>query len=331
MELLLKYNNKYYEIESCSIRDDLNSFWIADIILKIQDWFNQFDNIQIIEVDRLDKVVFNWFINSIEVEEKLKLTCNTNKALMSNKLVLIDKVYTDYTLTQIFNDLLSDWNTLTWDNLTFLCSDITQITKELKEWDAFSDILEELSWLLGLIWTVKDRQIIVIDIIWEERDYTAFYNIDEPFQTTINKVNSKIFNTQINLVIWSDWTTKNTKTDFTMLSEPIWIYESFRKWDLNNQTQELLNSRKTSQRILDIELQDNEWEELNIGDKINVVIEWLDEYRNYNWPAFINKSQIDYINWSKRFKLWVSNIYVWQDTFINKLNKINSSLKLSNL
>ena len=172
---------------------------------------------------------------------------------------------------------------------------------------------------------------MVSDIIWEDRDYTAFYNADEPFQTTINKVNAKTFNTQVNLVIWSDWTTKQTKTDFTLLDEPIWIYQSFREWDLEDQTQQLLDSRKTRQRILDIELQENTWEELSIWDRINVVIEWLDEYRNYVWKAFINKSDIEYINGGKRFKLWVSNIYVWQDDFISKLNRISSSLKLTNL
>lgn len=331
MELLLKHKGNYYNIKTCKIQDDLNRFWIADITMEIQDWFNQFDYIEIIEVDRLDKIVFKWFISNIEVENELSITANTNKALMYNKLVLSDKTYTNQTLTQIFTDLLSDWNTLTSDNLTFTCNDTTTITKELREWDDFYWILEELTWLLGLIWTVRDREIYVSSVIWEDRDYIAFYNADEPFQTTINKVNSKIFNTQTNIVIWSDWTIKQTKTDFTLLDEPIWIYERFRDWDLENQTQELLNSRKTSQRILDIELQENEWEELNIWDQINIVIEWLDEYRNYNWPAFINRSDIEYINWSKRFKLWVSNIYVWQDDFVSKINKISSSLKLNTL
>ena len=324
MELLLKHKWNYHNIDTCRIKDDLKAFWIADITLDIIEGFNEFDQIEIIEVDQTDKIVFKWFIAEIEIDEVMSLTLNTNKALLYNKLLLSDKTYTNQTICQIFTDLLTSWNTTTWDNLTFNCDDTTLITKEFREWDNLFDILQELTELIGLNWNMQDREILVYES--EKIDFTAFFNREEPFQTNIEKVILRTYWTQINIAIWSDWTTKTIKSDYTLLNERIWEYFSFREWDLETQTQQTLDIKKLQQREFVINL--IEWLDLELWQKIDLVIENLDSYRNFNGEVFVIDKSIEYINGTKQLNIWVSNVVVAKNNFTWKLNNITKNIRL---
>jgi len=58
MELLLKHNGNYSQIITCKINDNLSSFGVADLSIELSDGFKEFDYIEIIEVEQIDKIVF---------------------------------------------------------------------------------------------------------------------------------------------------------------------------------------------------------------------------------------------------------------------------------
>ena len=61
MELLLKHNWNYYAIITCKIKEDITSYTIADITLETPDLIiKKYDNIQIIEVNQVDNIIFDW-------------------------------------------------------------------------------------------------------------------------------------------------------------------------------------------------------------------------------------------------------------------------------
>jgi hypothetical protein len=258
--------------------------------------------------------------------------------------------------------LITDWNNNTGDNLTFFCWDNTIFPqKDFKQWDNFADILDELSKALDLNYTFKnlytifsfilvdwficndldifsdtynwiERQIIVW--IWEVKDFIAIHNKDDARNSNIDNIISKWYWTQVNVVFWTDWTLKSSLNDFSLLTERIWIYESYRAWNitnLNNNILQTLTQRKTPQKVLDLKLKQWEWEDLEIWDTITVIIENLDIYRNFNGSAIVNSKEINYINWSKIINIWVSDIIVVKDEINNKLMDISKSVRLKKL
>ena len=263
----------------------------------------------------------------IEVGDTMSISAQSEKALMYSKLLLADVSY-NATVTQIFTQQLWIWNTYTGDNLSFVSSVPTVVTKEYNEWDSYYDILDDLSKLLSCQWTVKNRVIHFEPSIWQVRDFTAFYNPIEPYLTNIRDVKLQSYATQTSVVIGKSNNARFQKSDFTYLSEPVGIFESIREGNEEVQTQKILDERKIPQRILKIELQ-SWFDFLQVWDTIKLIIENLDEYRNFNWDAIVNTINIEYSNGTKIFTAWVSDTIVKRDEFLEKLRDISKKQRLN--
>lgn len=344
MELVIKtYNNQFstdvitqiQEVDKWVIEFDINNFGTAELTIPIINGINKFDKVEVYEVTGgLDTLVFTGYIFDFRITtEQIVLICRSVKELLNYKLVLSDKSYTNQTITTIIEDILGDWNTAYWDFWTFFSADTSLISKDFKTGDNLYDIIEELAGVLWLVWDVIGNQIEVKELIGEDKtsvvNYKEFFfngnsqaisNISEPILTS--------YPTLRNVVIGIDWTTKSTKSDTTSINE-FWSLgeiKSFRDWELATQTQEYLDSKKDEQKIFNFDAFDVEW--LNIGDKIKLFIENTNEYLDFEWDAIINTQKIEYLNRDKIVSVWVSSIYVYQDTLWNKIRQIDKNIKL---
>ena len=317
-----------------NIKENINSVWICELKIPIIPWIKKYDNIEIYEISSWDELLFRWFVNNIEADlEFMDISSKAYKNLLHNTNVLSDKSYTAKSVNFIINDLLTDWNTETWTTYEVLWWTTWSIDKDFKIWDNLYNILDEITWLDWLVWDFKDNKITVWDFLWEDRTdinnyFELFYSPEESNTSNIIKIKSSNQSEQYNLIIWSDWTTKvilKSATDYPYIGK----YISFREWDLTTQTQEYLDSRKEEQKILNIET--NTKENLNIWDKVKVIIEDTNEYLNFDWDALIISKDIKLQNWSKIVNYWVSSIHVRQDDFIWKLIQMQDNLALQSL
>lgn len=345
MELVVKIytiagviNTQVQNVYEASINYDINNYWQASIKIPVIDGLSKYVKIELFEVDWIDTLVFSWYIYDLIVWiNDIEIIARTYKEIMNKKLVLSDKTYTSKTITEIMEDILWDWNSAYSENWIFSSNDTTLISKDFKNWDNIYDILEELSWLVWCVWDVDENEIIVADLIGTDKttwlDYTALiYNWLDPYESNITKPQTKSYSTVSNVVIWIDSTTKSLKTDATSIATfgALWESKTFRDWDLADQTQQYLDSKKFEQRMFDFETIVS-WLWVKIWDKLKLIIENANSYLNFEWDVIVNTVKIEYKNRSKTETIGVSDIYVWVDTIFNRLRQIEKNIKLLNL
>lgn len=108
-------------------------------------------------------------------------------------------------------------------------------------------------------------------------------------------------------------------------------YKTFRDGDLTAQTQEYLDVKKFEQKTFKIVGRKNVGDEVNIGDKIHLRVENLNEYMNIETDVFVLQKQVSIENGTKIINVTVSEIYAYIDTFTRKINKIQKDLALLSL
>lgn len=344
MEIVLKVYNggaivtQIQDIIECTIDYDINNYNSCTVTIPVIDNLNKYDFIELYEVTTTDSLLFEWYIFDLEVWiNEIQLIWRGTKELMNKKLVLSDKSYSNKTITEIMEDILSDWNLAYWENWIFSTNDTTLIWKDFKTWDNVYDILEELSWLVGMVWTVEWNNIRVAELIWEDKttwlNYTALiYNWKDPYETNISNLKSKSYSTISNIIIWVDGTWKSTKTDATSIATfwALWEIKTFRDWDLEDSTEKYLDSKKEEQRIFEFDIEVNElW--VNVWDKLKLIIENANSYLNFEWDVYVNTKKIELKNRTKIETIWVSDIYIYADTLTNKLRQLDKNIKLLNI
>lgn len=345
MELVLKVYDINWDI-STQIQDifeatidyDINNFASCSLKIPVIEWLTKYSKIELYEVNWEDTLIFAGYIYDLIVSvEEIELLGRSTKELMNKKLVLNDKTYTNQTLTTIMDDILDDWNTAYSENWTFYTNVTDLVSKDFKIWDNIYDILEELSWLVWCVWDVIWTEIIVTDLLWEDKtdwvNYTALiYNGNDPYESNITKPKTKSYSTVSNVIIGIDSNWKTTLSDATSITNfwALWESKSFRDWDRADQTQLYLDSKKNEQRMFDFEI-DVAWLWVNAGDKLKLIIENANSYLNFEWDVFVNTKKIEYKNRSKVENIWVSDIYVYVDNIFNRLRQIEKNVKLLNL
>lgn len=253
---------------------------------------------------------------------------------MKNKLVLSDKNFVNSSITSILNNLLADWHDNYWELWTIESNINTLISKEFNKGDNLYDIIEELSGLIGAVWTVKDHTIIVKELLGEDKtswpQFTEIlYSWETADDTNISDISVESYSTIANIIIGSDNNSSVTLKDDTSISE-FWAlaeYKQFRDWDLTNQTQKYLDSKKTEQKVYNVEVEPFTID-ANIGDKIKLMVETNNQYINFEWTVIVNKKEITIQNKTKIIKLSVSESYAYFDTFVNTLRQIQNDINL---
>jgi len=317
-------------IFEASIEKELFWVWITTIKIGIVDNIKKYERIKLYEVySWWDVLVFDGYVYDLEVNTKsIIITWKHYKELLKNKLLLQDKNYNGW-LKDSLEDILNIWNTETSDTLKLKTNFNNSLTKELKQWDNLYDILDELTWLFGLIWTIQDKDTIYInDMLWEDK--TQIWNFFEAIYNNKDKWVNNLLNPRVsqlwdryNIIIWKNQNLsiiKKESSDFPALGST----QTFRDWDLEKQTEEYLASRVWEQKIISFEIN----EPLNIWDKIKITIEETNSYLDFSWEAFVLNEKIEYINGARKTNIGVSNIYAYRDDFLEKWQQTNKNINL---
>ena len=332
-------DQQFENIEMLNIEEDVNNFDIANIQLPLYiSGLSQFQKVEVYDVwSGSDNILFNGFIYALRVNTKsITITCRGTKAILYKKLVLSDKSYTGQTINTIINDLLSDWNTAYSETWTCTDDPAWTIDKDLKEGDNLYDVIEELTWQLWLVFDIVWSDIRVRETLWEDKStgssFTeAVYNQNNPRENTIDNVELETFDSISNVIIGKaeNWT-RSVQTDATSITNfwALWEFVAFRDWGLAAQTSEYLASKKLEQKLYKVNIEPNSLS-ANKGDIIYLRIENVNDYINFEGSAIVNTKNIEFINGVQRVTLWLSNIYVFRDTFTNKLNKVNRDVNVA--
>lgn len=344
MELVLKVYNQstitaqIQDIFEANIDFDVNNFGTCSIKIPVIEGLKKYYNIELCEVDWVDRTIFKWYIYDLIVWTRdIEIIWRTIKELMNYKLVINEKSFVDKTMSEIVSDILSDWNTAYSENWTFSTNDTTLITKDYKIWDNVYDIIEELSWLVWKVWDVNWTEIIVAELLGEDKtswinNIALIYNWKDPYGSNIINPVSKSYSSLRNIIIWMDWDWKTRLSDSTSITD-FWALgeaKTFRDWDRVDNTQLYLDSKKDEQRMFEIDI-DTDWLDINIWDKVNLIIENANSYLNFEWEVFVNTKSIQYINRTLKETVWISDIYVYVDNILNRLRQIEKNVKLLNL
>lgn len=317
---------------SLKIQEDLTSLSSWEITIKEIEWIEKNDIIQIIEVWETDNIIFEWYIDDLVVWiEEIQITFKDFKAMFQNKKVLSDKTFTSQTPKQIIDNLISDYNSR-WDTWTCISSISTTLTKELKIWDNYYDIINEICDFLQIQWIIKWNIIHVEEFVWENRTtweefFEFIYNAVDINENNIIQIDRK--STPIyNIIVWIDSNgTKIIKEDTTSITEnwPIANTINVRVWNLSDITQAFLDFYKTEKVYYELQSELLS-QELNIWDKVAVRIEESNEYLNFDWEAFVITKDTDFVNNSKFVKYSISTNNIKIKSFIQRMRQIDTNI-----
>ena len=323
--------NQITAINDVQVNKKIKSVDIMNITIdKDITWLKRGQRVELYEIiNAQDILLFDWYIDKLQPSfEDVTLVCKSNKWLMKKKLVLSNKNYVNEPFNNILNDLLNDWFVAYWENWTFNNSLIWNITKEFKEWDSLYWVIDEMVSLLWWVWTVKWTIITSSTLLWIDRttwgDFQELiYNALDTNDNNISNVTTEDYSSISNIVIWRAWWTRVIKQDAgsILLNWALAEFEDFREWDLDAQTQALLDEKKQVQKMYNVELAPLSWFKWSIWDKIVLRIENINEYFDIVSDAIINTENIVFENWTKIVNIGVSNIYVFIDNFDEKWNK----------
>lgn len=341
MDLIIKIFNSINDVrpkvtiedfENLQLQEDLTSFSSWSCLTSIIDWIQKNDIIKIIEVWETDVIIFDWYIDTLEVWiEKLSLTFKDYKSLFQNKKILNNKTFTNQTPKQIIDNLIWDYNSK-WDTWSCVSSITSTLTKEYKIWDNYYDIINEICDFLQIQWIIKNNIIYVQDFVWLDRTswsnfFEFIYNGTDIAENNIINISKKT--TPIyNIIIWIDSNNNKTiKEDSTSITNnwPIANSINIRIWSLEEITQSFLDFYKTEKSYFEIEsslLEIN----LNIWDKVKVRIEEAGSYLNFEWNAFIIWKETTFENNSKFIKYNISTNNIKIKSFIQRMRDIDSQI-----
>jgi len=325
-----------YDILSLEISNDINNIDTATMTIPVVPWLYQYRKVEIINEENNDALIFRWYIDNIVPSiDHIDLKLKSEKAILNKKLVLANASFTGQTVSAILTSLFWSWNSAYSETWTVSCPIATTVTKSFSYWDNFFSICEELSWLIGAVWTVSWNQVIIDTLLWDDRTnptsanfYELVYNTTDPLESNIRSVTVESYGTISNVIIWDDWSSKTTKSDPTSIATfwALWETKNFRTGDLSNQTQKYLDSKKSEQKVFkivpDIDV------DLNCWDKVNLRIETDNPYLAFSWSVIVNTKNTKFVNWTPETQYGLSESYAYFDTFINKMNNITDTVNL---
>jgi hypothetical protein len=316
---------------------DLNINWGSrwNLVLPFWDYdLKPYNKIEFFEVKNgSDILVFSWYIYNVIINLTwYTIEIRDENDLMNKKLVLNDKTYTSKTPWFILNDISSEWQTETTENWQVVSSVSDTITIDFKKWDTFYSVLNELSQQLNYNWLVKWQTIYFDEVVAEDKStWPLFeelvYNGLDNSETNISDLTLEYYGNIANLIIGGDTTTKVLKKDLDNRGA-IWEYTSFNEWDLNTQTQEILDLKKWE--LFNFSITPELYKtDINLWDKIYLRIEEAPNSKlNYTWNIIVNKVRFEYTNATIIKSIEVEISVIKKNLLSNRLEMIERNLNL---
>ena len=293
------------------------------------EWIKIWQKVEVVEVndENEDKSLFTGFICSVTPTlDDLQLEAKATKSIMEKKLILSDKTFNNATLEYILSDLLNEWFDTYAERWTVSNSLMWRLNKQFKKWDNLYQIFNEISEALKGVWTIDGTQIIFKDVIWTDRtSWTNFFEVvydkDEPLDNNLSSLKVRQLWNISNVIFWKNSNSVISRTNQTSITEfwPLAELVVFREWDLATSTQAYVDARSSKQTIYEVDVNTDD-DVLSLWDKIKLRIENVSSYININADVLINKKTTTFNSWQKVIKMELSEVYVVNDDFVNKIN-----------
>lgn len=321
------------------IDESLSDFWVAKFTVPMID-IQEDNKIEIYEIWNTDKKIFSWYVYKIQPIWKqfwiLNVECRSEKALMNKRLFLQDKTFTWVSVSSFLDSIILDYSAPYNEQRTYELDFSSNVTMTVKQWDNYFDVLDEIATQNNANRDIRDWKIYIKQLIW--KDYTSWtlykeinYNWLYPNNSNIKNINVVWTATRNNIIIAED--TNHTKIlNTTWYTDRIyWVWKSeYRVWDLTTNSQKLLANNNQNQRTYEIEVEQNALD-VNIWDKIKLIVENTNSYFDINSDVIINKKNTLYNNWSKIVKYDIGTINIYPVNIENWLYWIQKSVKLLKL
>lgn len=327
------------EINELDIEQEVSGDSRVTMAIPVFSWLKQYQKIELYEVKNgTDNIFFSGYIYALRLSiEKFELDLRDENTLMRHKWVLSDKSYTDKAPEHILNDIVTERNASYSESWTVDSSVTDTITVDFKKGDNWYAVLDTLSEQLGYNWMVRQQTITFDDIVGVDRTswdnfIELVYNWDNHREDNIANVTRESYGNVSNVILGSDFDNKILKSDGTSISKRWALFEqkSFNGWDLNEQTQNYLDFKKSDLFNYKIETEPF-WPDVGLWDKIHLRVENLNEYLNYDGDVLVSGVELEYIN-ATLVKIIKVEIQVVKNNYLrNRLEKIEDNLNLLNL
>lgn len=319
------------------IEEDIKTFSIATFrmpLIKIEEY----NIVEIYEVWNTDKRIFRGYVYEIKPIWRqfgeVDIVCRGEKAIFNDRCVLSDKNYEDQDIKVILEDLLADYIPY-WEDWLLEVDFIKDITLELKEWDDYFGVLDELADQCEAEWTIIDKKVLFKRNIWIDR--STGVNYQEITYNWLFPNNSNIWNidvigtaTRYNVVI-GRWEEKTRYTANWFIDRLYWVkFEDFRDWDLEEKTEKELENSNRNQRVYQVVVEQNTIN-ANIWDKIRLIVENTNSFYDIDSSVYVISKTTRYFNGSKtvNYSLWELNLRI--KNIENWLYWIQKDIKLLKL
>lgn len=271
---------------------------------------------------------FVWFTGT-----SFLLDVDTNEVKRLEDWQILDEwIWTGIDINWILDDLLDDYKFSYNENWSYSTDFNQNISLNIKQWDNYFDVMDELADQTGSVRNIKNNTIFFTN---NANDKTQWENFQEIlynwlFPNTGNVANIEVIGTatRCNIVMWQD------KNGNIMLNNSwfidriygVWKVE-FRDGDLYEKTNKSLTDLNRSQRVYQVEVESNSII-ADIGDKIKLTIENTNSYFDISSDVIVLSKITEYNNGSKKisYSVWELNLKVATDR--NLLYWMSKSIKL---
>jgi len=331
--------NSISEIKGIRIKEDLSSYWVAEIDISTISWLRQFQKIEVVDSkDWKDIVLFWWYINELSPHlDWLKLICKDYKAFFSKMVLYSNKDYND-TIENIINDFIWEYNSRASTSYTVETDIWNTVNKSFKKWDNYFDMITEICNQLNIHWNVVWNVVNIKEIIWEDKSIPesslyeeVVYNINDPAWNNIISMKQEQYWTIINALIGKDDNGYAEDTDWGSISNywRIEWFKAFRDWDLSEQVDWYIEESKEGQIVYTIEVNPYMFN-ANIWDKVKLRI-YRNEYMDTEWSVYVLTKEKYLENGSWRIKYWFSEHIAKINTLWNNLRDMKKDIELLKL
>ena len=320
---------------SVAINYDKTNFDTAEFFLPIDADIEKDQAVKIYEENGSDVTkIFSWIVSDIEPvlnewEKIQKISCSSEKKILFDRKTFSNFALNNQPLSSLISVLQTTYNS-NWDNRQSSIQTPWNISIESKVWDSFSDILDEAVQQLWAQWDVVDGVIIVDEFVWKDR--TIWVDFVEIVDSLYE---SNVSNTEITISWWNKNVIVAKDNDWGSIVFPsplptkiTWVItETFRKWNLTRNAIEALN--KQSQRIINYNVSVNQGSiDVDAWDKVVFRLETAWSKYNFLWNILVLKKDVQYTNWTKIVKYWLSPINNTTPSFNKTINKLQRDVRL---
>ena len=339
-------HNQYVSSFDILIKQDLYSIDQANITIPYVDevddtnWWCDLYEI----TGNEDKKVFEWYILDFTPWFRggfyMDLNVRGKKEVLKSRKALDGYNYTNTNAKTVVELLLSAWNAKgdEWVTDWNLYPDPTEpkITIDIKLWDNYYDIFDEIAKQIGGQWDYIDGRIYFAQNLWDDFSsessikYTELhYDWKYGQSSKIKNIIPKIVSDRSNVVIWVDVNNnKLIREDITAWKVYWCVKENFRDWDLAEKTEAKLVESNRSQIVYDIII-DTILTDANKGDKVRLRVENhpINKF-NMNESMIVIKKETRYSNMTKSETITLWKFAIQEMTLAGRIREIKKTLDL---